>query len=241
MFKPVIVIPFYNHLNGFNKIAKQIFMQSIPVIVVDDGSDKVEKNGVKKICDKYNFIFLENKINGGKGVAVKKAFRYAIKHNFTHALQVDADGQHNISDIKEFFLLAKKFPDTIINGCPLYDESVPKARFYGRKITNFWVEIETGFAKIPDSMCGFRVYPLANIKKVLPLLSCERMGFDTEILVKSYLLGAPLYHKMTRVSYPLDGVSHFHTFRDNCQISFMHVKLCVFALLNLFNFRRIKW
>ena len=90
-------------------------------------------------------------------------------------------------------------------------------------------------------MCGFRVYPLANIKKVLPLLSCERMGFDTEILVKSYLLGAPLYHKMTRVSYPLDGVSHFHTFRDNCQISFMHVKLCVFALVNLFKFRRIKW
>lgn len=239
-FRPIVVIPFYNHLSGFKKIYADLKKIHTPLLIVDDGSNEFEAKNLEGICKKNNFLYLKLDQNCGKGKAVLEGMKYAIEKGYSHALQIDADGQHEIHDIPSFLELSKKNPKSIISGDPIYGKDAPKSRLYGRKITKFWVWIETFGAKIPDTMCGFRVYPLDCIKKVLPKIYFMRMGFDTEIIVKCYLNGIQIIDVPTRVSYPKDGISHFNGIRDNFMISLMHTHLCIVALLNYLNKWRLK-
>jgi len=229
MFKPIVIVPFYNHLNGFAKIVGKLRAYPYPILVVNDGSDRQQTEGVKKLCSEYGIEYIGYGKNRGKGYAMKKGFAYAFVNGYTNALQIDADGQHDTDDVPKFMAVAESNPDALINGCPVYDGSVPAARLYGRKITDFWVAIETGGKKIADSMCGFRVYPLAGIKDVLPKLFCKRMGFDIEIIVRCCWKKIPVINMKTKVSYPNDGISHFKMFADNVRISCMHARLCAVA------------
>ena len=114
----------------------------------------------------------------------------------------------------------------MIAGCPIYDASVPRGRLYGRYATHVWVWINTLSFDIRDSMCGFRLYPLAS---VLPLLDRvrigQRMDFDSDIIVRLHWRGVRVVNQPTRVTYPQDGISHFRMFRDNVRISWMHTRL----------------
>ena len=234
MFKPVLIIPFYNHLTAFEAFAPKIESLKIPVILINDGSEKAQTEQVKKICERYSFFYIEHSINQGKGGAVKTGFKEAFEKGYTHALQIDSDGQHDINDVPKFLSLAKQNPDKIIAGIPIYDESAPKSRVIGRKITNFWVCIETGSRKIKDSMCGFRVYPIKKTYSIMSNIKFKRMGFDIEILVKACRLNIKIHNEPTKVIYPKGGVSHFHTFRDNFLISCLHTYLCCWSFLHLF-------
>jgi hypothetical protein len=98
----------------------------------------------------------------GKGHAVMAGMRAVAKQGFTHALQVDADGQHDLDDLPKLLAAANENPTALICGAPRFDASVPKSRLYGRKLTAFWVAVETLSLQTPDTMCGFRVYPLAS-------------------------------------------------------------------------------
>lgn len=153
-------------------------------------------------------------------------FRNAAQRGATHVLQIDADGQHATTEIPRFLAAAKAAPQAIINGTPVYDSSVPKGRLYGRYLTHVWVWINTLSGDIRDSMCGFRVYPLAP---VIALINAEPMGlrmeFDPEILVRLHWRGAQIQSMETPVRYPADGISHFDVWRDNVRISRMHARL----------------
>jgi hypothetical protein len=141
-------------------------------------------------------------------------------------LQVDADGQHEIGDIPRFLAQSAAHPDAVISGCPIYDRSVPALRLYARYLTHVWVWINTLSLDIRDSMCGFRVYPLAPVIALIKRRRVgQRMNFDTEVIVRLFWAGVPVQNLATRVSYPLDGVSHFRAFRDNVLITRMHVSL----------------
>ena len=103
---------------------------------------------------------------------------------FSHMLQIDADGQHDVNDVARFIELAQAHPNAVISGAPQFDDSAPKARVYGRKVTDFWVALETCSLKIKDSLCGFRVYPLAEFELVFDKYHIgKRMDFDTDVLV----------------------------------------------------------
>ena len=238
-YRPLIIVPFYNHLHCFQKIAEHYADTKHPVLVINDGSSESETEGVKKLANKYHFNYLELPQNSGKGAAVITALKWAFSNGYTHAVQIDADGQHNYKDIPDFIRLSQKHPKCIINGTPIYDESVPKSRLYGRKVTNFWVWIETGGANIQDAMCGFKVFPLTQMEPILPLIYFKRMGFDIEILVKSYLNGIDIVPYPTKIIYPKDGLSHFKGFADNMQIALTHTMLCCYALYKrLFSWRK---
>lgn len=226
MFRPVIIVPCFNHADAFASVAKRIAEYKVPVIVVDDGSDVEQSKKLKDICSGYTFIYTRRDKNGGKGAAMITGFRKAAEYGFSNAIQIDADGQHNTNDIARFLELAKKSPDALIMGQPVYDSSAPKSRLAGRKITNFWVAIETLNRHMPDTMCGFRVYPIALTNKILSSIHFLRMGFDIEIVVKLYRAGVKIITTDTRVIYPESGVSHFHLWRDNFYISLMHIYLC---------------
>ena len=226
MIKPVVIVPCFNHADAFATVADRLYEYKQPVIVVDDGSDSQQSKKIKTICLEHKFFYLKNLKNGGKGSAMLTGFQFAMKKGFSHALQIDADGQHDIRDIPLFLKVGKSHPSDLIIGNPIYDESAPSARLIGRKITRFWVMVETFNKNMPDTMCGFRLYPLKEIEPILKTIKFKRMGFDIEIVVKAYRNHVNIISVPTKVIYPKTGVSHFHAFRDNFNISLLHIYLC---------------
>ncbi|WP_087687854.1 glycosyltransferase [Pandoraea sp. PE-S2R-1] len=227
-FVPCVLIPVYNHPAHIARIVETLLARGLPVLLIDDGSDAPTRAVLDAIHGAHPQTVTLERLphNLGKGGAVSHGLRIAHALGYTHALQVDADGQHDLSDVPAFFDDARQRPDAVICGTPRYDASVPKGRLYGRYITHFWVWIETLSFDIADSMCGFRVYPLAATAALLARhRPPPRMAFDTDILVRLYWRGVPVQNRRTRVVYPDNGVSHFQMFRDNAGISWMHTRL----------------
>ena len=242
-FKPCFVIPNYNHHLVFSAVVDQLSQYNIPIIIVNDGSNKKTRDLLISIADKLEQVELINlDENQGKGGAVMAGLLYASESGYSHAFQVDADGQHSLSDISKFFEFSEKYPDKIICGAPVYDKSVPLGRLISRYITHFWVWIETLSFQIKDSMCGFRIYPL---KYSVEVIKNNRLGkgmdFDPEILVRSYWQGHKLLFLPTKVIYPEDGVSNFRLIEDNWLITKMHTKLFFGMLLRIPSLIKRNW
>ena len=222
-----LIIPVYNHSDSLPTFVTKIIKRKLPVILVDDGSDKSCKQIMQELEQVIDDVTLKSHpMNLGKGAAVKTGLQTAMEAGFSHALQIDADGQHNIDDIPHFIGQMYKQPSALICGFPNYDKTVPKLRYYSRYATHLWVWINTLSGAIKDSMCGFRIYP---VKQSCELLSAEKMGdrmeFDTEFIVRWHWSGAPIVQIQTNIIYPDNGVSHFNLFRDNLLISWMHTRL----------------
>jgi len=228
------IVPVYRHESTTRKVAEGLSALGLAVILVDDGNTPEGHAILEQVAREVpDTILVTHAKNGGKGKAVISGLQAAFEKGYTHALQVDADGQHDMASIPFFLKAAKKHPNDLVAGMPQYDSSVPKAREQGRKITNFWVAIETLSKDIPDSMCGFRVYPVASVWPVAKKIRNYRMGFDIEILVRLSWAGIKMRFYPVKVSYPEDGVSNFRVFHDNVAISFTHTKLCLGMMLRL--------
>lgn len=227
MFKPCAVIPVYNHPDTISDTVAAVLAQGLDIILVDDGSDTHCAAVLQQLSEQHNNIHLVTlPTNHGKGGAVKAGLIAAFNASYTHALQIDADGQHNPQDIPVFLNAARDKPDTLISGLPRYDESVPKVRFYARYLTHVWIWINTLSLDIKDSMCGFRVYPLARAHALINRSHMgNRMDFDPEFMVRWHWAHPDIQHIETQVDYPLDGISHFRGLEDNWLISKMHAKL----------------
>jgi len=243
-FRPCIVIPVYNHEGAIGGVVARLLAHGVPCILVDDGSTpacaQVLDTLARQHPDAVTLVRLP--VNQGKGAAVMAGMGAATDAGFTHALQIDADGQHETGDVPGFLAAAAARPDAIICGHPVYDASVPKARLYGRYATHIWVWINTLSLDIRDSMCGFRVYPLAVIDALAARRRLgQRMNFDTDILVRLHWDGVAIVNRPTPVRYPEDGVSHFRVWRDNVQISAMHTQLFFGMLLRLPRLLARKW
>ena len=227
-FRPAVLIPVYDHEDAIGVTLDEVLQYACPVLLVDDGSGTVCRDVLialsQRHVDRVSLLRLAE--NSGKGAAVKAGFKALLDAGYSHAIQVDADGQHDLSDLPVFLALGEQHPDTLIAGCPEYDESVPKIRYYSRYLTHIWVWINTLSFQVRDTMCGFRVYPLAAVVPLVARNSCgDRMDFDTEVLVRWMWSGGQLKNLPTRVRYPLDGVSHFNVWHDNLLISAMHARL----------------
>jgi len=234
--KPCIIIPVYNHENAISQVLARLKKLGIPTILVNDGSSELCCQLLADCAEREaDWLTLINRAeNGGKGAAVLDGFKAATALGFSHALQIDADGQHAISDIPVFLDAGTQHPEALILGQPLFDKTAPKSRIYGRMISNFWVGINTLSFDISDSLCGFRLYPLAAVAKLVDGTNiAERMDFDIDILVRLYWQGVTVVNIPTRVNYPDDGVSHFKMWRDNLMISKAHAKLFFGMLLRI--------
>lgn len=234
-FRPCVVIPIYNHKDTIGAVISRLAPFALPVFIVDDGSDTATRDVLVEITARepqVTYVRLEK--NGGKGAAVMRGFRDAKAVGYTHVLQVDADGQHDLSDVPKFIEQSRKRPEAIISGKPLYDASAPASRRYGRLATHVWVWIETISTAIGDSMCGFRLYPLAPAIALINRVTLPtRMAFDIEIIVRLFWMGVPVENIATRVIYPEGGLSHFDLWWDNIRISWMHTRLVFGMLLRL--------
>ena len=227
--KFAFLVPFYNHPQNIKALIAALKTYDLPVIVVDDGSDEASKQILAELERTEWILLLTRAQNGGKGIAMKDGFKFALERGFSHVLQIDADFQHDAALIGEFLRQSEAHPQSIVCANPIYGDDAPKSRVHGRKITNFWVAINTLSLGIKDAMCGFRVYPLEQLKKAAAKSKTNRMEFDIEILVNAVRQGIDVRWIDTCVRYEKGGVSHFKMLRDNALISLMHAK-CFFSL-----------
>jgi glycosyltransferase involved in cell wall biosynthesis len=234
-FAPCIVIPIYNHERPLPGIMARLDMIGLPCILVDDGSQGSCATVIDSLCGQYSWArCLRLPVNLGKGGAVKAGLRLAASLEYSHVVQVDADGQHDLNDLEVFLDSARRLPDAVVTGIPLYDASIPKLRYYARFLTHFWVYINTLSQRIPDAMCGYRVYPVKACMDLLERVDLEnRMAFDVEILVRLDWQGVRIVSIPTKVAYPEDGVSHFRGWEDNMRISLTHALLFLGMLRRL--------
>lgn len=235
MIKPYILIPTYNHHKCLEQIIQGVSAFELDILIVNDGSNLETEAELEKIKTRHHKVtIITLSENQGKGAAVVAGFKWGSKNGYTHALQIDADGQHDIGDLQIILALAKENPNDLILGQPAYDESIPKLRFYSRYITHFWVFMETFSTKVGDTMCGFRCYPLEQIDKLLQKTQLtKRMDFDIEIAVRLHWQGCKIKHFMTKVSYADREPSNFKAFRDNLNISMVHTKLFLIFILSV--------
>ncbi|WP_175803309.1 glycosyltransferase family 2 protein [Burkholderia ambifaria] len=242
-----IVIPIYNHRDAIGGTLARLVVHGLPILVVDDGSDEPTRRVLAALAAQYagSVTLLRLPVNGGKGAAVMAGMRAARTRGYRHAIQIDADGQHDADDVPKFVAAAQAEPDAVILGRPRFDDSVPKARLYGRYLTHAWVWIETLSLDIPDAMCGFRLYPVDAVCELIDTVSMPtRMAFDSEVLVRLHWRGLTFRTIATRVVYPADGVSHFDVWRDNVRISASHTRLVAGMLVRapmLLTRRLIRW
>jgi glycosyltransferase involved in cell wall biosynthesis len=242
-FHPVVVVPVYDHERAIGAVVRAILHHGLPCLLVDDGSSAACARVLEELASTFDQVILvRHAENRGKGAAVLTGFAQAAARGYSHVLQIDADGQHRTEDIPLFLTTAAAYPRSVVCGYPVYDDTVPAVRLYGRYLTHVWVWINTLSLQIRDSMCGFRVYPVAP---VIALAARHRIGtrmnFDTDIVVRLFWDGLDVVNLPTRVSYPSDGVSHFRMLLDNLLITRMHAVLFCGMLLRMPRLLARKW
>lgn len=237
-FKPVVLIPVYNHEHAVGAVVDAVLHHGLPCLLVDDGSTADCAAVLRDLAHRHagSVKLMRLPENQGKGGAVMAGLAECERLGFTHAVQLDADGQHDAGSLPRMTALARQHPHAMVCGHPVYDASVPRGRLLGRYLTHVWVWIHTLSLTIKDSMCGMRVYPLcAAVPLVRQVKLGRRMEFDIEVLVHLVWRNVPIINVPVDVTYPADGVSHFRIWRDNVLISGTHVRL-FFGML-----RRLPW
>jgi len=233
--KQGFLIPVYRHGKTACSLAERLAASGLPVIIVDDGND-AETGALLAECAAKTpgAALVSLGKNGGKGFALIRGFKKAAELGLTHVLQIDADGQHDEGNINFFLEESAKYPGMIICGYPEFDETAPKSRVTGRKISNFWASVVTLSTELKDVLCGFRVYPVnKSLRAIRSPFMDKRMGFDPEIMVRLYWNKVyPVFHPI-KVIYPVGGVSNFHMVRDNIRISLMFTRLFFGMILRL--------
>jgi len=237
-FRPCVLIPTYDNPRTIRDVVMAVRAILPDVVVVDDASGEANRIEVEKLGQEKLAIVTRRAKNGGKGAAMKTGFELARSSGFTHAIQVDADGQHALEDVAKFLEIAAKNPDAAILGQPIFDASAPTHRMFLRRVTIFWTRREVGDDRVGDPLCGFRVYPLAA--SIATRTIGDRMDFDPEIVVRLAWMNVPIVHVPTKVRYftaAEGGVSHWRAFEDNWLIGKMHTRLMWRRMMHLI-FRR---
>ncbi len=218
-----------------------------PVWVVVDGSTDGTAEGLRRMAeadDGLRVFVLER--NGGKGAALLHGLDAAAAAGFTHALTMDADGQHPAELIPAFVAASQAAPAAMILGKPVFDASAPRLRVNGRKVSNGWANLETLWSGVGDSLYGFRVYPIAPLRRIMHRQRWMRhFDFDPEAVVRMCWEGIRPINLPAPVRYfgrDEGGVSHFRYLRDNTLLTWMHTRLFLGFLLRLplLAFRRLR-
>ena len=226
----VVIIPSYNTGAKVLETVRNARSHWAPVWVVVDGSNDGTAEQLQAIAAEDTglrvFILPENR---GKGAAVLHGLEIAAKEYFTHALTMDADGQHPAEKIAEFMAKSMANSNALILGLPQFDTSAPSLRVRGRKVSNWWANLETCWQGIGDSLFGFRVYPIKPLLEIMQAnLWMRRFDFDVEAAVRLVWRGVPPINLAAPVKYfnaDEGGVSHFNYVRDNALLTWMHTRL----------------
>ncbi len=220
-----VVIPVYNHgltVQGVARAAKA----ALPVIVVNDGSTDAT---AAALAGEGGITVVTLPCNQGKAAALRAGFAQAQQQGFTHAITLDADGQHPTGALADFTAACRRQPEALIIGVrDLRTARAPLARRASNQLSTFWFKFETGLP-LADTQCGYRCYPLAALR---PLRATSgRYAYELELLVKAAWAGVPLVAQPVETDYaaPTSRLSHFRPWRDMAAVSWLHSRLSIQA------------
>jgi len=236
--RALVLIPSYNTGALLLQTVSDARAHFEPVWVVVDGSTDGSAQALKQAYDNDPGVtVIEMPHNQGKGAALLHGMEKAREQGFTHALTMDADGQHPPELIVEFIERSDDNPDAMILGRPVFGPEAPALRTNGRKISNWWANLETLWVGIDDSLFGFRVYPIEPLTEIMRTNRwMRRFDFDVEVAVRMVWRGVRPINIDAPVRYLSEqegGVSHFHYFRDNALLTWMHMRLFAGFVLRL--------
>lgn len=230
-----VIIPSYNSGPLLRQTVERVLSVWGLVIVVLDGSTDGSRRDLIGLEQEWPSLHVvELPLNRGKGAAVLVGLERAISLGVTHAAVFDSDGQHDAADLPLFMEASARYPDAMILGGPVFGPDAPMVRVIGRKLGNWFTNLETLWGGIGDSLFGFRVYPVdTSIRILSSIWMGRRFDFDTQLVVRLYWEGIAPLNIATRVCYPKKiegGVSHFRYVRDNFLLAAVHASLCLRAL-----------
>ncbi|MFP8878580.1 MAG: glycosyltransferase family 2 protein [Myxococcota bacterium] len=218
---PCLLVPIYDHKDEIRAVLDGLVEYGLRCFVVDDGSDSETRAVLDSAGKEYAWVEVFHRgRNGGRGAALATGYRLALERGFSHAIQLDADGQHDTSDVPRFIDVIRDNPDALVLGSPVFDETVPRGRLYGRQLSRAMVWAATLSFDVSDPLCGFRGIPLAATVKLLDEAKLgDRMEFDPNLVIRLHWAGVPIRNVYTRVVYNPDGLSHFDMVNDNLRLS----------------------
>jgi glycosyltransferase involved in cell wall biosynthesis len=234
----LVLIPSYNPGPVVLETVRQARAQWTPVWVVVDGSTDGTDRQLQQLAESdpgLTVIVLPD--NRGKGAAVLAGLEQAAQAGFTHALTMDADGQHPAPLIPDFMAASQNSPTSMVLGRPVFGPDAPALRVRGRKVSNGWANLETLWMGIGDSLYGFRVYPIGPLLRIMRRHRfMRRFDFDPEAVVRLCWAGVKPINIDAPVRYlrpDEGGVSHFRYLRDNTLLTWMHTRLFLGFILRL--------
>ena len=228
----LVLLPSYNTGPRLCAVVTEVLRHWRPVCVVVDGSTDGSEQPLAELAQSEpGLTVLVLPRNRGKGAAVLAGAAAARARGFTHALVMDADGQHPAASVGEFMAASEREPDALVLGQPIFPPNIPPERLHGRKLSVGLVRLELLGPGIGDPLFGFRVYPLAPLLEVLgPRRGGRRYDFDTEAAVRMGWAGVRPINLRAPVRYfsaAEGGVTHFRYVRDNVVLVWMHTRLIV--------------
>jgi len=234
----LVLIPSFNPGPKVYETVQQARQYWSPVWVVVDGSTDGTAQGLQDMAASDPglrvWVLPENQ---GKGAAVLHGASLAAREGFTHVLCMDSDGQHPADLIPAFMATSRAHPQGMVLGVPVFDASAPALRVKGRKVSNWWANLETLWMGIGDSLYGFRVYPIGPLIEVMAGQRwMRRFDFDPEAVVRLCWRGVQPVNVPAPVKYlrpDEGGVSHFNYWRDNRLLTWMHIRLMIGFVLRL--------
>ena len=234
----LVLIPSYNPGHKVYETVREARTHWNPVWVVVDGSTDGTAAGLLDMAAQDSGLrVMVLSHNQGKGAAVLAGLEEAARQGYSHALCMDSDGQHPAALIADFMACSRQAPESMVLGVPVFDASAPMLRVKGRQISNWWANLETLWAGIGDSLYGFRVYPIAELCRVMRGQRwMRRFDFDPEAVVRLCWRGVRPVNLPAPVKYlraDEGGVSHFNYWRDNRLLTWMHTRLMIGFLLRL--------
>ena len=232
----LVLLPTYNTGPRLLEVVREGLRYWQPVLVVVDGSTDGSELPLLELAKREPALSVHlQPQNSGKGAAVLAGAREAVARGFTHALVMDADGQHPAASIAEFMDASTRRPEALVLGRPIFPPNIPPERLHGRKLSVGLVHFELLGKSVADPLFGFRVYPLAPLIAVLGRRRTgRRYDFDTEAAVRLAWAGVPPLNLAAPVRYfsrAEGGISHFHYWRDNATLVWMHTRLITELLL----------
>jgi glycosyltransferase involved in cell wall biosynthesis len=234
----LVLIPSYNPGRRVLETVRAACAHWDPVWVIVDGSTDGSAEALSALAGSdARLRVLVRPENSGKGAALLDGLLEASRAGFTHALTMDSDGQHPAECIGDFMAASAAAPQAMILGDPVFDASAPRIRLRGRRIANWWTNLETLWSGIHDTLFGFRVYPIAPLIAVMQRSRwMRRFDFDPEAAVRLSWRGVPALNLPAPVRYftPEEGgVSHFNYWRDNVLLTSMYTRLFLGFVLRL--------
>lgn len=215
--KPCVVIPCFNHTASVVEIAGAA-RAHCPVILVDDGS-------TAPLAELPDCAVVRFDRNRGKGAALRAGFQRASELGFSHAITMDADGQHFVSDLPKFWTAAAAQPEALIVGVrDFYAAGCPAHRRRSNALSTLSFHLGTG-VRLGDSQCGFRCYPLALAQRLKT--RSGRFAFELEFMVRASWVGAAIVAVPIKCAYEPNHLrqSHFRPVRDLAHIAVTNIGL----------------